>query len=209
MIRVTSGELGLVRFNRNADRPSWQSTKDHQQWIAPDRAIRKNRPPGFRGSDKSSPCFRSRSALKGPDNISGDPAAIEFTRLRLHAFFAHVTGVNLAHIEGKMTTDRFIFWGRGLVAPSGLRRKFMVHTQRPVGRLSLKLAKGATPARCKQIRPHVRPRYVIHGGMAGFEYPYRTNGVRNQLSGELYSDSLRGRLGLRRARVIPNRFLTH
>src|SRR5271165_6975989 len=173
--------------------------------MAPDRAIRNNRPPSVPWDEYSSPCFRSRSTLKRPDDIRGDPAAIEFTRLRLHAFFAHVTGVHVVHIEGKMTTDRFIFWGRGLVAPSGLRRKFMVHTQRPVGRLSLKLAKGATPARCKQIRPHVRPRYVIHGGMAGFEYPYRTNGVRNQLSGKLYPDSLRGRLGLRRARVIPNR----
>src|SRR5271165_7650581 len=103
MIRVTSGELGLVRFNGNANRSSWQSTKDHQQWIAPDRAIRKNRPPGFRGSDKSSPCFRSRSALKGPDNISGDPAAIEFTRLSLHALFIDVTGVHPARIEGEMT----------------------------------------------------------------------------------------------------------
>src|SRR5208337_1527007 len=99
----------------------------------------------------------SRSALKGPDNIRGDPAAIEFTRLRLHAFFAHVTGVNLAHIEGKMTTDRFIFWGRGLVAPSGLRRKFMVHTQRPVGSSSLELTKCATCARYEQVLPYVCP----------------------------------------------------
>src|SRR5271157_2450022 len=209
MIRVTSGELGLVRFNRNANRSSWQSTKDHQQWIAPDRAIRNNRPPGFRGSDKSSPCFRSRSALKGPDNIRGDPAAVEFTRLRLHAFLTHVTGFHPAHIKSKMTTNCLIFRGRGLVAPSGLRRQFIAHTQRPVGSSSLELTKGATCARYEQVLPYVCPRDVVHGRMAGFEYTHRTICICDDLSSKLHPDSFRRRLGPGRTRVIPNRFLTH
>src|SRR5271166_2559125 len=151
MIRVTSAELGLVRFNRNANRSSWQSTKDYQQWMAPDRTIRNNRPSGLPWDEYSSPCFRSRSALKGPDNIRGDPAAVEFTRLRLDAFFIDVTRVHPARIEGKMTTDCLIFRGRGLVAPSGLRRQFIAHTQRPVGSSSLELTKSATCDRYERV----------------------------------------------------------
>src|SRR5271157_2681234 len=209
MIRVNSGELGLVRFNRNANRSSWQSTKDYQQWMAPDRAIRNNRPPGFPWDEYSSPCFRSRSALKGPDDIRGDPAAVEFTRLRLHAFFIDVTGVHPARIESKMTTDCLETRRRTVVAPSRLRRQFIAHPQRPVGGHSLELAKGATCARCEQIRPYVRPRDVVHGGMAGFEHSDCTTGVRDQLSGKLHPEALCRCLNLRRARVVPNRFLIH
>src|SRR5271157_661801 len=148
-------------------------------------------------------------AVKGPDNIRGDPAAVEFTRLRLHAFLTHVTGFHPAHIKSKMTTDCLIFRGRGLVAPSGLRRQFIAHTQRPVGSSSLELTKGATCARYEQVLPYVCPRDVVHGRMAGFEYTHRTICICDDLSSKLHPDSFRRRLGPGRTRVIPNRFLTH
>src|SRR5271165_3393101 len=209
MIRVTSAELGLVRFNRNANRSSWQSTKDYQQWMAPDRTIRNNRPPGLPWDEYSSPCFRSRSTLKRPDDIRGDPAAVELSWLSLHALFIDVTGVHPARIEGEMTSDRVVIGRRRLVAPSGLRCELVAQTQRPVGSRTLELTKAATCARYEQVLPYVCPGDVVHGGMAGFEYTHRTICICDDLSSKLHPDSFRRRLGPGRTRVIPNRFLTH
>ena len=164
MIRVNSGELGLVRFNRNANRSSWQSTKDYQQWMAPDRAIRNNRPPGLPWDEYSSPCFRSRSTLKRPDDIRGDPAAVELSWLSLHALFTDVTGVHPARIEGEMTADRVVIGRRGLIAPSGLRCELVAQTQRPVRSQTLELTKAATCARYEQVLPYVCPGDAVHGG---------------------------------------------
>src|SRR5208283_4729785 len=86
-----------------------------------------------------SPISRSRTTFERTDDFRAHPATIEFTWLGLHALFIQETSLNLSGIKGQTSPNRFVSGRRVLVTPSRIHGDFVVHSQDPVGRHTLKL----------------------------------------------------------------------
>src|SRR5437899_10670575 len=114
----------------------------------------------------TSPGFRARHALEGPDYLGRDPAAVQGAGLSLDAHGIHIA-LHTCSVEGEVASD-VLKSGKWIeVRPSDALEAAARDHQGPVGRFALPLAPRAVRAWLQKAHLHVFGGEVERGRTSG------------------------------------------
>ena len=112
----------------------------------------------------------SRTAFERTNYVRGNPAAIEIACLGEYALIVHETVIDAARIEREVVSQWQIccVWLR--VAPGRAARNPGTDLEIPIDGRPFELAESAVGNFREKFTSYVLTRYVVSGGVTGFEY---------------------------------------